>query len=59
MQKKNQANKPKVADNGSKGYTKASGSKSAIRNCKAVGGTWKNGRCVRGVLHDAQGKQIP
>jgi len=50
MQKKGKANKPKVADNGSKGYTKASASKSAIRNCKAVGGRMVGGVCKGGVL---------
>jgi len=32
-----------------KGYTKGSGSKAAIRNCKAVGGKMVNGKCVGGA----------
>lgn len=31
------------------GYTKSSGSATAKRNCKAVGGKWVNGKCVGGA----------
>ena len=49
MQKKMEQYKTVMGDKPKHpGYTPQSGEAAAKRNCKAVGGTWKGGKCVGG-----------